>query len=112
MEEYFENFREGASILHPVVMSAVLHERLVTIHPFVDGNGRTARLVMNLLLLQHGFPLAIIGGDYDSRMAYYDALEQVQTGEKPSAFVNFIMVHVREILKRYITIFEGYSPST
>jgi len=45
---------------HPVIIAALAHYKLVTIHPFVDGNGRTARLLMNLLLLQHGYPLAII----------------------------------------------------
>ena len=42
---------------------------------------------MNLILLQYGFPLAIIGGDYDSRMAYYDALEKVQTENNKEDFI-------------------------
>jgi len=46
--------------LHPIEYAAQLHNRLVTIHPFVDGNGRTARLLMNLALLQHGYPVTII----------------------------------------------------
>ena len=45
---------------HPVEIAAAAHFKLVNIHPFVDGNGRTARLLMNLLLLQEGFPFAII----------------------------------------------------
>jgi Fic family protein len=45
---------------HPVIIAVLAHYKLITIHPFVDGNGRTARLLMNLLLLQHGYPLAII----------------------------------------------------
>ncbi|MEW6520361.1 MAG: Fic family protein [Thermodesulfobacteriota bacterium] len=44
---------------HPIVFAAWLHIRLVSIHPFVDGNGRTARLVMNLALLQAGYPITI-----------------------------------------------------
>ena len=79
MEKYFQFYNQEKEHLHPVVLAAEMHERLVTIHPFIDGNGRTARLIMNLILLQYGFPLAIIGGDYDSRMAYYDALEKVQS---------------------------------
>lgn len=51
-----------------------MHERLVTIHPFIDDNGRTARLLMNLILLQNGFPIAILKGDTDSRLNYYSAL--------------------------------------
>ena len=46
--------------LHPVTLAAKLHERIATIHPFIDGNGRAARLVMNLSLLQNGYPIIII----------------------------------------------------
>jgi len=63
MEDYFLFYEENKSSLHPVVLSAEMHERLVTIHPFIDGNGRTSRLVMNLILLQNGFPIANIKGD-------------------------------------------------
>jgi Fic family protein len=70
MEDYFRFYNQEKDNLHPVVLAAEMHERLVTIHPFIDGNGRTSRLIMNLILLQYAFPLAIIGGDYDSRMAY------------------------------------------
>ncbi len=46
--------------LHPIEFAAQLHNKLATIHPFVDGNGRTARLLMNLALLQQGYPITII----------------------------------------------------
>lgn len=46
--------------LHPVMIAAEAHYRLVTIHPFTDGNGRTARLLMNLILMMNGYPPAII----------------------------------------------------
>jgi Fic family protein len=55
-------------------LAAEMHERLVTIS-FIDGNGRTSRLVMNLVLLQHGYIIAIYKGDYESRMRYYQTLE-------------------------------------
>ena len=76
MEDYFVFYKQARDAYHPIILAAELHERLVTIHPFIDGNGRTARLVMNLILLQHGFPIAIIQGDTDSRLAYYAALEK------------------------------------
>jgi hypothetical protein len=57
---------------------------------------------MNLILLQHGFPLAIIGGDYESRMAYYDALEKVQTNNQD--FILLIAEKVLFALQRYIRI--------
>src|SRR5205807_6009541 len=52
------------------------HARLVAIHPFSDGNGRTARLLMNLLLLRAGYPPVVIGPEH--RAAYIDALQALQ----------------------------------
>jgi Fic family protein len=102
MDDYFRFYEAQHDKLHPVVLAAEMHERLVTIHPFIDGNGRTARLVMNLILLQHGFPLAIIGGDYESRMAYYDALEQAPTDR--AVFPAFIAQKVLDALERYVRV--------
>jgi Fic family protein len=104
MEDYFRFYELHKDDLHPVVLAAEMHERLVSIHPFIDGNGRTSRLIMNLILLQHGFPLAIIGGDYESRMAYYDALEKVQTENDKQSFILLIAQKVLFALERYINI--------
>lgn len=65
---------------HPLKVAADVHFKLVTIHPFVDGNGRTARLLMNLLLMQEGYPPALIRKE--DRLQYIDAIEKGQlTGE-------------------------------
>jgi Fic family protein len=104
MEDYFRFYELHKNDLHPVILAAEMHERLVSIHPFIDGNGRTSRLIMNLILLQHGFPLAIIGGDYESRMAYYDALEKVQTEDDKQSFILLIAEKVLFALERYINI--------
>ncbi len=104
MDGYFQFYNQAKDHLHPVVLAAEMHERLVTIHPFIDGNGRTSRLIMNLILLQYGFPLAIIGGDYDSRMAYYDALEKVQTENNKEDFILLVAEKVLLALERYINI--------
>ena len=104
MEDYFQFYNQEKDNLHPVVLAAEMPERLVTIYPFIDGNGRTSRLIMNLILLQYGFPLAIIGGDYDSRMAYYDALEKVQSENNKEDFILLIAEKVLFALKRYINI--------
>jgi Fic family protein len=104
MEDYFRFYKLHRNDLHPVILAAEMHERLVSIHPFIDGNGRTSRLIMNLILLQHGFPLAIIGGDYESRMAYYDALEKVQTENDKQSFILLIAEKVLSGLDRYINI--------
>ncbi len=104
MEDYFRFYELHKNDLHPVILAAEMHKRLVSIHPFIDGNGRTSRLIMNLILLQHGFPLAIIGGDYESRMAYYDALEKVQTAGDKQCFILLIAEKVLSGLERYINI--------
>ena len=64
--------------LHPVVRAALAHHQLVAIHPFIDGNGRTARLAMNLLLMRDGYPPAIIAKV--NRRQYYRVLAQADAG--------------------------------
>lgn len=104
MEEYFIWFDENKNKLHPVILAAEMHERLVTIHPFIDGNGRTSRLIMNLILLQNGYIIANIKGDYDSRMTYYNALEKVQTSGNKEDFLLFIAKVEKECLERYLSV--------
>ncbi len=70
VESVFQEFVAWEKALHPVVLAAEIHERIAHLHPFVDGNGRTARLCMNLLLLRAGYPLANIPGDTSSRLGY------------------------------------------
>ncbi|MEC4003774.1 Fic family protein [Flavobacterium sp. SUN052] len=104
MEDYFIWFEENKSKLHPVILAAEMHERLVTIHPFIDGNGRASRLVMNLILLQNGYVIANIKGDYESRMKYYQALETVQSSGNKEDFLLFIAQNEKECLERYLDI--------
>jgi Fic family protein/DNA-binding XRE family transcriptional regulator len=104
MEDFFIWYETNKKGLHPIVLAAELHERLVTIHPFIDGNGRTSRLVMNLILLQNGYVIANIKGDYDSRMTYYNALETAQTKNNKEDFLLFIAQIEKESLERYLEI--------
>ena len=104
MEDFFSWYETNKSSLHPIVLAAEIHERLVTIHPFIDGNGKTSRLVMNLILLQHGYIIANIKGDYDSRMQYYKTLETAQTNNNKEDFLLFIAQIEKESLERYLTI--------
>ena len=104
MEDYFIWFLENKNKLHPIILAAEMHERLVTIHPFIDGNGRTSRLIMNLILLQNGFVIANIKGDYDTRMSYYKALEIAQTSNNKEDFLMFIAQIEKNCLERYISI--------
>lgn len=107
MEAYFFWYEANKKFLHPVVLAAEMHERLVTIHPFADGNGRTSRLIMNLILLSHGFIIANIKGDYNSRMEYYQTLEKAQTTSDKEDFLLFIARIEKESLERYISIIGG-----
>ena len=104
MEDFFIWYETNKNKLHPIVLAAEMHERLVTIHPFIDGNGRTSRLVMNLILLQHGYVIANIKGDYDSRMSYYKALETAQTQNNKEEFILFVAQIEKESLERYLAI--------
>jgi Fic family protein/DNA-binding XRE family transcriptional regulator len=104
MEDYFIWYEINKNKLHPVILAAEMHERLVTIHPFIDGNGRTSRLVMNLILLQKGYIIANIKGDYDSRMQYYQTLETAQTKNNKEDFLLFVAQIEKENLERYIGI--------
>lgn len=104
MEEYFEYYEKQKNSLHPVILAAELHERLVSIHPFIDGNGRTSRLVMNLMLLSRGYPIAILKGDYNSRMRYYRALESIQIDNESEAFYLLVCEAVRDSLKEHIEL--------
>ncbi|MDQ6469626.1 Fic family protein [Flavobacterium sp. LHD-80] len=104
MEEYFTWYEINKNKLHPVILAAEMHERLVTIHPFIDGNGRTSRLIMNLILMQKGYLIANIRGDYENRMRYYQSLEVAQTKKDKEDFLLFIAQTQKESLERYITI--------
>ena len=88
MNEFIEWLNSDLAFeLHPIELAALAHYKLVTIHPFFDGNGRTSRLLMNLILMQVGFPPVIIPKEQKHR--YYHALEMANKGDvRP--FIRFI----------------------
>jgi Fic family protein/plasmid maintenance system antidote protein VapI len=107
VEEFFEWYELHKEKLHPIVMAAEVHERVVSIHPFIDGNGRTSRLLMNMILLSHGYVIAIIRGDTESRLSYYEALESVQMSGSREAFIEFIADTEIASLEQYLRIIRG-----
>jgi Fic family protein len=102
MQDFSDNISKIKEQYHPVEFAARLHERLVTIHPFVDGNGRTARLLMNLALLQAGYNITIIPPVV--RNDYIDALKEAQLNNNKEPFVNFISEMVLESQKDYLRL--------
>ena len=86
MQKLIKWYNENEKKLHPVELAATLHQRFVFIHPFVDGNGRVARLLMNLALLRNGYTIAIIPAIL--RHEYIYSLEAAHT--HPEVFTDFI----------------------
>lgn len=82
----------------PLILAVAAHTWFVTIHPFIDGNGRVARLLMNLILMRHGYPIAII--TREDRQRYYDALEESQ-GCDLTPFVALVTESLEESLEEY-----------
>lgn len=87
--------------MHPVELAGILHHKLVFIHPFFDGNGRTSRLAMNILLMQAGFPLVIVMKN--DRKRYYQTLSLADKNEYVP-FINFIARAVERTLDIYLKI--------
>jgi Fic family protein len=104
MEDLMLWYHSNKSQLHPVVLAAEMHERLVTIHPFIDGNGRTSRLIMNLVLLKHGYTIANIKGDSENRMVYYSSLEKAQTKNDKEDFIELVAQYEYTAISRYLNI--------
>ena len=81
-----------------LISAAVAHTWFVTIHPFIDGNGRVARLIMNLLLMRYGYPIAIISKE--DRLRYYDTLEASQASDL-TPFTVLLAECLEESLEEY-----------
>jgi Fic family protein len=104
MQEFVEWLKHSGN-LHPVELAAEAHYRLVTIHPFVDGNGRTARLLMNMILLMTGYPSAIIRKR--DRLAYIGSLEKAQLGGSKDDYLKIIAKAVDRSLDIYLKAANG-----
>lgn len=89
---------------HPVLIAAYLHDELVRIHPFIDGNGRTSRLLMNLYLLRNGYTLVNLKGSNEDKLSYYTALETSHIEKNPEAFQMLITKAETASLKKYLTV--------
>ena len=105
MSEFIAGLVQLNKNLHAVEFAAYVHAQFVNIHPFIDGNGRVARLLMNLILLQNGYNITVIPPVV--RADYIRALQQTNHNDY-EPFVNFISEMVYEAQKEYLRILEQF----
>jgi Fic family protein len=93
-------YRRERDTLHPLILAATFHYEFVAIHPFDDGNGRMARLLMNLILMQAGYPPVVIR--IDNRPEYYLALAQADAGDLDNfiTLVGNLLLHSLDLFLR------------
>ena len=96
MKQLINWSKENKERLHPVIYAADLHQKFVSIHPFTDGNGRTARLLMNLALIQADYPVINISPTV--RQEYMKALAVSRENGKTEIFEEFIIEYVLDKL--------------
>lgn len=105
MEDFMVKFQEmEARKSHPVLIAAYLHDELVRVHPFIDGNGRTARLLMNLYLLRNGYTIVNLKGSNEAKISYYKALEVSHMDKEPEKFQKVVIEAETISLRHYLSI--------
>ena len=98
MEKLVNEF--AVSKLHPIEKAALFHLKFEGIHPFVDGNGRTGRLILNLFLMQNGYPPVNV--KFADRKRYYDAFDIYYRNNDASAMVELVAEYINERLIKYL----------
>lgn len=101
MENLIINYKNWEKY-HPIVRASLLHGELVKIHPFVDGNGRTSRLVMNLSLMNNGYLPVII--KKEKRLEYYNALDKAHTTFDYTDFIKLVNELEIEMINKYLDL--------
>ncbi len=101
MEQLIINYSNWKEY-HPIIRSALLHGELVKIHPFVDGNGRTSRLLMNLDLMNNGYVPLII--KKENRLKYYEALDKAHTTNDYTNFIKLVVKAEIDMLNKYLEL--------
>jgi Fic family protein len=94
---WYQQAQEEAKV-HPLVIAGLFHHEFVAIHPFDDGNGRMARLLMNLILMQHESPPLVV--KQNDRTNYYQVLSQADAGEYGP-----LITYFGELMRRSLTIY-------
>lgn len=105
----FIHWLQSIQEVHPVRVAADAHFRFVSIHPFIDGNGRTARLLMNLILSIHGYPMTVIRNE--DRTKYLATFEAAQRKHDMQPFYTIVETAVERSLDMYIQAAQGKRPN-
>lgn len=100
MEEFLINYNLWKNKYNDIICASLLHIELVKIHPFVDGNGRLSRLLLNLELMKSGFLPIII--KKENRLDYYNALDKAHTKGDSTDFIKLIIKYENDMLDRYL----------
>ncbi|UQS82173.1 Fic family protein [Bombilactobacillus folatiphilus] len=100
MDNLIQWSNQASETLHPVQYATDLHQKFVSIHPFRDGNGRTARLLMNFALTKNGYPVINVNPSKEARNKYMEALETSRSDKNMSPFRNLIADYVKSELNR------------
>lgn len=102
IKEFF-NILNSKSDLNPIELAAWTHAEFVKIHPFVDGNGRTSRLIMNYQLMRNGFlPVSV---SKEEKLEYFNLLEEYAVNGNLALFADFIIELEEQQLDEYLSIF-------
>lgn len=102
MKDLIKWYDEKKGKMHPVELAAKFHHKFTYIHPFIDGNGRTARLLTNLILMRNGYPISVI--KMENREEYMKSLEKASTENDYDDFIKIIEDAVYSSLETYLYI--------
>lgn len=99
LEALFNWYEMNKNLIHPIILASKMKQRMLTIHPFINGNGKVSRLIMNFVLLQHGYLIANIKAENESRNGYFQSLKESISKENNDAFTLFLAQTEKEILE-------------
>ena len=102
MQEFIKKYNENITKLHPIELASFVHIEFVKIHPFIDGNARTSRLLMNLELIKAGFPPVVI--ELEDRLEYYKALDIAHTENDYKPFLELMKKVIEKSFEPYFYI--------
>lgn len=88
MEKLMNSYHNEWYKFHPIVRACLLHGEFVKVHPFINGNGRTARLLLNFELMKYGYPPIVI--KTINRLTYYESLDYAHTKWDYTKFIEFV----------------------